>query len=130
MVIILNGFLMKKILTISALFLCTLSNAELIEFNDGLQIYSESISVLKNPKRVNLSFRTEGEDPRYPGAYVVNNITVFCSNQTTKFNYMNIYSSNDDYIRSVQLAGTAINTPFDIPRNSLPDAIYGVYCKK
>ena len=122
---------MRKALTIViAMCACSLANAnddddDLHKIIDGISLYKSSVTVLKNPKRVNFTIRNFSPvDSRH---YAKMNYTIYCHNQTIRLNRDDLYRVNtDEFVKSYP---TNEERPVDIPRNSPPDLMYREFCK-
>jgi len=120
---------MRKALTIViAMCACSLANAnddDLHKIIDGISLYKSSVTVLKNPKRVNFTIRNFSPvDSRH---YAKMNYTIYCHNQTIRLNRDDLYRVNtDEFVKSYP---TNEEIPVDIPRNSPPDLMYREFCK-
>lgn len=118
---------MNKILLATALLTFpTLATAELLPWNDRISLYTESISVLKNPKRVNYTVKFLTDE-----GYSKINSTILCHNQTEYITSMRNFDHSDNYIDSFNDKNSiGKENATDIEKNSLSDPIYKSYCLK
>lgn len=92
----------------------------------GLWIDEQSINLLRNPNRVNLVVKYVRND----GSFSTVNQTVVCGNQTFYLNNTTHYNQDGTVSSYDTSPKYGKSEEQDIPKNTIMDVIYIMYCPK